>query len=319
MMLENEEEVTARLLRLAGRRPEAPADRAARVRGDVHRHWQAATRRRALRRRALLGTALLASAATATLVVKVLTPRDVGAPTLAETIASVEQVEGDAGLTRGDGVRTGQWLETGARGRAALRLADGTSMRLDTDARARLLSPAILELTRGTVYLDTGERSTGLEVRTPFGVARDIGTQFEVRLTASSLRVRVRAGLVELRRGEQSVSARPGTEVTLGSGPANTRPVPAFGPEWQWAADLAPVFDIEGRSLAAFLGHLSREQGWTVRYADAQLARDASGIILHGSVRGLEPADAVAVALRTSALSHRFDNGELVVMRSREH
>jgi hypothetical protein len=118
-----------------------------------------------------------------------------------------------------------------------------------------------------------------------------------------------------MRSGDRTLSARPGTELTLTGGAAETRTIAPFGPEWQWTADLAPPFAIEGRPVSAFLEHLSREQGWTLRYADAQLARDASGIILHGSVDGLEPQDALAVALRTSGLTHRLQEGELVVSR----
>lgn len=302
--------MTARLLRLAGPRPDVPTDRAARVRDRVHREWQAGSRRRAFRRRAAMGAALAAGIAAA-----LLTFRAVNVPPV-ETLASVESIEGTGTLARGDVLRAGEWVDTGLNARAAFRLADGTSLRLDADARMRLLSRTVIELSRGAVYVDTGRNSAGLEVRTPLGVAYDVGTQFEVRLTMSALKVRVRTGLVEVKSGAQSLSARPGTELTLESGTAVTRTVPAFAPEWRWAARLAPIFEIEGRPLAAFLDHVSREQGWTVRYSDARLAAEASGIILSGSVQGLDPTDAVAVALRTSGLTYQLAEGELVVMRS---
>lgn len=316
----DDEEITGRLLRLAGPRPEVPADRAVRVRNAVHRQWQLDTRRRMSHRRVLLGAVGLAAAATLVLVVRVRPPRD--AVSHVEALASIEQVigqridrNGGGQLTQGRAIRTGEWVETGG-ARAALRLTSGASVRLDTGTRARLLSLSIIELTRGAVYLDTGANSTGVEVRTPLGVAHDIGTQFEVRLTDSALRVRVRTGLVELRTGARAVAARPGTEVTLASGDAVTKPIAAFGPEWAWAVRLAPAFDTEKQPLAAFLEYMAREQGWTLRYGDAQLARDASGIILHGSLGGLEPRDAVAAAVRTSGLSYHLDDGELVVMRT---
>jgi len=83
-----------------------------------------------------------------------------------------------------------------------------------------------------------------------------------------------------------------------------------------WTASLAPAFEIEGRALEPFLEHLCRERGWTLQYADAALAREASGIILHGSVDGLQPADALAVVFAASGLTHRFQRGELVVSRA---
>jgi hypothetical protein len=45
------------------------------------------------------------------------------------------------------------------------------------------------------------------------------------------------------------------------------------------------------------------------------LAREASGIILHGSTEGLPPSDALAIVLATAGLSHRFKDGELFVTR----
>jgi hypothetical protein len=311
-----DEDVTARLLRLAGPRAEVPADRAARVRRAVHLRWQAGTRRRGIRRRTLAATAFLATVAAFALVVRLTTPREHVVAPAGETVATIERSTVPALLSPHDTVRTGEWLETDATGRAALRLAGGTSVRLDTGSRARLVSPTVIELSRGAVYLDTRGDSQGFEVRTPLGTAYDIGTQFEVRLRDSSLRLRVRTGVVELRRGNQSIPARPGTELTVAAGEVLRATIPAYGPEWEWTASLAPVFEIEGRPLAAFLEHLSREHGWTLRYADSALARDATGIILHGSVTGLQPQEALAVALATSGLAHRFQDEELVVFRT---
>jgi ferric-dicitrate binding protein FerR (iron transport regulator) len=169
------------------------------------------------------------------------------------------------------------------------------------------------------LYFDTGRSAAGLEVRTPLGTIHDIGTQFEVRLQNSSLRLRVRTGLAELRRGADVVAARAGTELTLAGGATTTRAVATFGSEWGWTAHLATPFDTEGQPLAAFLEYLTHEYGWTLQYADPALARDASSTILHGSIRGLQPEEALAVALTTSGLSYRFrDGGEVLVFRNTE-
>jgi ferric-dicitrate binding protein FerR (iron transport regulator) len=243
---------------------------------------------------------------------------DVAAPP-AGIVAHVERVEGAFPLPPGAPLREREWIETTAPTRAALRLADGTSVRLDAGCRMRLLSVAAIELTHGGLYIDTDRESAGLEVRTAIGTARDIGTQFETRLTGGSLLVRVRTGVVELRRSDGAhVMAPAGTELTVRGNDTTRRSVARDGREWDWAAALAPRFDIEGRSVAAFLEHVSRERGWSLRYADAALARDASGIILHGSVAGLEPEDALAAALATSDLVHRVSEGELVVSRRAE-
>jgi ferric-dicitrate binding protein FerR (iron transport regulator) len=194
-------------------------------------------------------------------------------------------------------------------------LNDGTSVRLDTGSRARFLSASIVELAAGAIYVDTSASSRGLEVRTPLGTARDVGTQFEVRLHEQSLHVRVRTGAVELRHAGGTVPARAGTELILAGTHATSRSLGPAAPEWAWAAGIVPSFTIEGRPLAAFLEHLAREQGWTLRYADPALAGRASEIVLHGSIDGLQPTDQLAVALTSSGLAHRLEDGQLTVFR----
>jgi hypothetical protein len=92
--------------------------------------------------------------------------------------------------------------------------------------------------------------------------------------------------------------------------------IPTFGPDWEWVTALVPPFDVDGQPLGAFLEYLCREQGWTLAYADARLARDVSGIVVHGSVEGLAPADALSVVLSTSGLTSRLEDGHLVVSRA---
>ena len=311
-MIEDEND-TARLVRLAGPRAPVPADRADRVREAVRGHWRSATRRRIVRRRVMTVVVLCAVASAGSAIVLMRRGEATGVPAVA---AHVERVDGTLPLAAGASLGVREWLETGAGARVALRLPDGTSVRLDSGCRMRLLSPALIELAYGGLYVDTINESGGLEIRTAFGTVRDVGTQFETRVTGSVLRLRVRTGVVELRRGDRrDVTARAGTELTLIGNEIESRPVSEYGSEWAWAVTLAPRFDIEGRSLAAFLDYLAREHGWRVRYSDAALARHSSSIILHGSVTGLDPEDALAVVLATSDLTHRLRNGELVVSR----
>jgi ferric-dicitrate binding protein FerR (iron transport regulator) len=321
-------EVTLRLLRLAGP-PSAPTDfRLARVRGHVHAHWEGGVRRRHARRRAAVWAGMLAAAAALVMIVSRSGFDFATAPAPAPvTVAWVARISGPPGDARravpagparplavDAAVFLGDEIETGA-GRLALRFADGTSVRLDVSSRATLAGPRAIELSGGAVYADTGDSAERLEIRTPIGIARDIGTQFEVRLVASRLRVRVRTGAVELSDRNRSVTGHAGTEIFFSATDAESRPLAPFGPEWAWMAEVSPPIDIEGVSLAAYLDRLAREQGWTVMYDDSRLAREARGIILHGSVAGLSPADALQVAIGTSGLTYRLDNGRLVVTR----
>ena len=322
-----DEETTARLLRLGGMRAEVPSDREGRVRHAFLDECRAAARARVVRRRTATIAGMLSLAAAVVVAVRVWSPREMTPPVRA-IVATVERLEGSGGLVSGqsasrpparlgpaDTMRAGDQIETGGTGRVGLRLSEGVSLRFDHGSRARLVSARAIELGAGAVYVDSGPQSPELEVHTSFGIVRDIGTQFEVRLGEASLRVRVRSGVVEVRRADDVSSARPGTELTLGPAGATSRDVPPYGPEWAWAAGVGPAFEIEGRQLGAFLDHLCREQGWRLAYADPKLALEASGIILHGSTEGLQPIDALAVVLATTGLTHRVTDGELVVAR----
>ena len=314
------------MLHLAGPRAAPPDLRLARVRSHVQAHWRVARRRRRVRR-AAVWTGIAAAAATLVMFISRFGGSPAPAPaTLAA--ASVARIGGPHGaayrvtpagavrpLAVDEALAVGETIETGEPGRVALRFADGTSVRLDVSSRAALVEARAIELLKGAIYIDTGASAQRLEIRTPVGTARDIGTQFEVRLMDAKLRLRVRTGAVELSDRIRSVTGHAGTEILFSASEAESRPLAPFGAEWQWTVDVAPPIDIEGLALSTYLERLAREQGWTVQYVDSTLARDAGRIILHGSVAGLAPADALEVAIGTSGLAYRLDNGQLVVSR----
>ncbi len=347
-----DEEMTARLLRLGGMRPDVPAAREGRVKRAFLDEVRATARARVVRRRMTTAAAVLGMAAAAIVVIRLGFTREVTTPVV-EVVATVERLEGDGRrqsgssaplrIALGDPVHVGDRVESSATGRVGLRLANGASLRFDHGSRAHLVSLNRIELDAGAVYVDTGPdlgtaalrlslrapraesrgeavpsvSAPGLEIATSFGIVRDIGTQFEIRLRDSSLRVRVRSGVVEVHREADVSSARPGTELTVTSDFATTsRSVEPYGQDWAWAASLGPAFDIEGRSLSAFLEHVCREQGWTLVYADSKLALEASGIMLHGSTQGLQPSDALAIVLATTGVTHTLKDGQLEVARA---
>ena len=90
-------------------------------------------------------------------------------------------VEDAAGLTAGTVVETTKAADRSSG--VAVRLSAGQSVRIDAGTRVRLVSGSTLELERGAVYIDTAEaQMAAVEISTPHGSVRDIGTQFEVRL-----------------------------------------------------------------------------------------------------------------------------------------
>jgi hypothetical protein len=328
------------LLRLAGPREPVPSDRLRRVRAAVEAEWRDQVRLRARRRAlgwSLAGATGLATAALVLLSVRTTGPRGVavtdtpGVPvaTMEVVTGAVQMVSaGQAGASRppgaaprlalvGETVREGDAVETTTGGRAAMRLAGGVQVRVDRGTRLRVLSSALFVLDEGAVYVDSSGRSS-IVVRTAVGQVRDIGTAFEVRLLGDgALRVRVRDGRVQLTQSRQSFDAGRGEELTLdGSGRVGRRAVPVSGAEWAWAATVAKPFDLEGQSLRAFLDWISGDNGWELRFADAATERKSATTIVHGSIRGLTPEEALAAVLPTVGVEHELDSGVLRIRSS---
>ena len=205
------EDAVARLLQAAAPRPAVPVERAARVRAAVRERWTQKVLWRRRRKGALWGLAALATAATVLFGLRIEYWNSsnvvIGPPTgIVESMSgTVRRVESGSRLRVrvGDTVPVGSWLETEGRGRISVRLVSGVSLRMDVETRLSLDSPSAVRLDRGAVYVDTGaghEGGRALEIRTELGVARDVGTQFEVRLRDQGLLVRVREGMVQLSR-----------------------------------------------------------------------------------------------------------------------
>lgn len=330
-----EGEDIARLLRLAGPRPGGPADRMARVRQATHASWREAVAARSARRRRLGLTLGALAAATAialgvrlgdrpdgTRVVPGLSP--VAVASLVWATGPVEHFAAEATrdapgrLRVGSVVNPGTRVRTGRHARAAFLLAGGIDLRVDTDTELQLLAPREVVLARGAVFASTDRAQEGgeLRVHTPLGVVRNVGTRFEVRLAERGVRLRVRGGRVVLEQSTTRHEAPAATELLVREdGSAARRAIPVHGEAWDWVARAAPSFELDGRTLEAFLAWVEREGSWHVRLADQRLARSASGTFLHGSIDQLTPEEALSVVLPTCGLTHRIEGDTVVITR----
>ena len=84
---------------------------------------------------------------------------------------------------------------------------------------------------------------------------------------------------------------------------------------WSWAAELAPTFDIENKSLMDFLDWASREAGMELVFASDELRMAAMRTELHGSVEGFAPIEAIESVLATTAFTYRIEQGKVVIER----
>lgn len=330
-----DEDALARLLRAAGHRPPVPGDDAEIIRTAALFEWRRKVKARARRSRYLRAGGLLAAAA---LVLLVVGPPiwKTHRPGVEEAIARLEAVTGQVRVVSAAGeeeaataaeLAPGDVVETGPAGgsvpgRAALRLAGGPSVRLDSATRLRLLSESVLALDRGAVYVDSGPHGTAerFEIRTSLGTARDVGTQFEVRLATGTgvetLALRVREGLVVLARGDESHPAAAGVELTVRpDGTVAEGTVPLRGPVWDWTLAIAPAFAIDGRTPRELLEWVARERGWELEFADREVADGASTTTLSGGSFAISVLDeeTLATLLTGSGLGFRVEDGTIRV------
>jgi ferric-dicitrate binding protein FerR (iron transport regulator) len=324
--IEGDDDDVARLMRLAGPRPDPPVDRMARIRAAMHDEWHHTIAARHLRRNLMMGAAAVGLAATVLLAVRWWPDRDgassVSLPLTAMLTAATGSVEREselesrrplepgAGVTRRDDIRTGPGVV------AAFVLAGGSTLRVNENTRLRIESPTAIVLERGTVYLDAGSNKAdrSLEVLTHLGTIRDIGTRFEVQADGARVRVRVRDGEVELARaGMPATRAGRGTEIAADTDSVTSRTVPLFGEDWAWVGRLPEKFDLTGRSLAEFLDWVARETGFTVSFENEELAARAKSMVLEGAIDGLSPEEALDVVLPATGLEHRVSDGRVVV------
>ena len=317
-----------RLIRMADAGPAPPSGGVEQVRRVIRPLWRAEVRRLARRRRLLWAGGGLAAAASLVLaMIAFLALRPAPSPppspigTLAKVVGTAEllppcgePVDLKAG-SEGFAVEPGSWLRTGDESRAALLLDGGQSLRIDSASRVRLSSARSVDLDRGAVYLESeGVQTAGLEVRTGMGVARDIGTQFEVRLEDGSLSVRVREGSVSLDTHGEELVIQNGHQVSVAKdGAYRTAAVASYDPCWAWVQEVAPPFEIEGRTVVAFLDWVSSETGLWVDFADPEVERFAATTLLHGTIGGLKPTQAPEVVLPGCGLVLRRGIGRITI------
>lgn len=312
----------AQLLEVAGARPPLPPERAERVRAAVVPAWLAAARRK--RRRLRLVSVLAASVAIAAAAVVLhwqTEPATVDpvARLLRTDGAVVEVVSADGSripLATSGGVLPGQRVVS-TDGRAALQLADGGSIRIDVATDVTFVSAEQLQLERGALYLDSEGNLSDVVVGTPLATVYEIGTRFEVRYGEDGLRIRVRDGAVRLDADEGSARGEAEEELWLrGDGRLERRSVRAFGPEWDWLAELTSPFQLDGQTLGSFLLWLERETGWTVQFADPSVRAELERTVIRGPERTRNPREALPRVLAACGLDYRLEKGMVTIFNS---
>ncbi len=305
-----------RLIHYAGARETVPPERFDKARDRVGRHWEkVVAEQQHVRAWDPLRYIAVAASVLAAAGVAFLLWREADVPPTIVS-ASVDRVFGEVLIAdqvarQGDVVEADTLIETGPDSRIALRMAGGQSLRIDTSSRLLVHSSNHVSLRAGGTYIDTDTASNSLPimVSTPFGVARDVGTQFQVRLATSVMMVGVRDGLVEVAQtGRQSISVNKDRFMELDIyGKKSERILSADDPSWGWIETVAPEFDIQGASLQQYLMWYAREKGVRLMWVDDESESNAEGVELSGSIAGMTLDESLQIVRQIAIFEYRVD------------
>ena len=336
-MTDRDDQTLARLLKLAGSSTPIAADTEERVYAAVRKEWEASTtkpdndrvyrnvrrewHRTSARSRVRRWAMPLAIAASAVLAVAVIMqpPPPVSSNVPLGKIAKNAD-PGSRMFGAGQSVFAGDTVTTGSSGGISITLADGESIRLDRETAIDFVAHNRLRLIDGRVYADTGNfvyRDKTLIIETDSGEVTDVGTQFSVDARGGSLDVAVREGRVDVQRDGQESVAVAGERLILEPGqPALLKEIAPHDDYWGWVSALAPVYDIENRSLLDFLRWAARETGRELVFEDDELRMSAMKTDLHGSVEDFLPDDAITAVLATTRFKYRVTDDRIVITRN---
>ena len=323
-----------KLLQLAGPREEIPQDVEQRCYELARREWQTSTKqpdgsniykrvRRAWRRDARIDSFFrwslpVGGVVAAALAIFVLIQPD---PVPVISIATVSKVVQPAAASshylNGTTIFAGDTISTGAGERLSLSLPRRESLRIDEKTEIRLDAKDRFTLISGRIYADTGQfvyRDGGLTIETEFGVVTDIGTQFSVSSREQRLDVAVREGRVDMSNDSSTLVVLVGQQLSMQQ---NMEPefssIDAHDGTWTWAAELAPDFEGQNRSLFNFLKWAARETGRDLIFESDDLRMLAMRTDIHGQVSSLTPDEALLAILPTTTVRYRIEADKIVI------
>lgn len=309
-----------RLIKLAGAREDVDRERHERVFANVRQHWQETIKEQARptghRRYRMMAVA----AGTVLMIGTVFMLSKVQIIPQPEPLAIVERVVGEISLGGhligpGSAISTETSVHTGEDKRMALRLAGGQSLRINGSTELLIRSARQITLTTGAIYIDTAYATDNrpILITTPLGSARNAGTQFQVRMTGMSMVVGVRKGTVEVTQlNQDSLSVKKGHVVEFGeSGQNASTPLSSDDPGWDWVETVVPEFDIQDKTLEAYLEWYANERGLEISWADTNSEIKARATILSGSILGRGLDEGLELVRQIAPFEYRLSSGEI--------
>ncbi len=318
------EDALGKLLSSAGPRLQPNPDQSERVKANVQAEWQRVVQKRSTLNKSWLLGSMAAAVATVFLTASLWEKIIITTPP--DAIASIQVLKGTVYqlqnqtpvmLRDTDVIEVGTLLKIGDDSGLAMELRDGQSVRFKENTEVTLVAHNRLSINQGSVYVDSNASDPNIfvAVDTPFGLAKDIGTQFMVTVFPDAVQVAVREGQVELSRDTRIHSATLGEQIQLDQqGALDRQAIDVHGDQWNWLSDLAPVYETNGRTLSEFLTWICRENGWTLVYTSREIELGAQTEELQGtSTQDMSPDQALEAVFTSTTTTKKYHVGDGVL------
>lgn len=195
--------------------------------------------------------------------------------------------------------KSGDIIATGADSAIAINWSTTGSLRMGAGSEITLASNEGIRLTSGEIYYDSrsfnASDATPIEVETDFGTIHHVGTQFLASVDSAGAKISVREGQVTFGNESKSVLIKAGESGYIDENVnATISPISANDSSWSWATNVAPDWNVDGRSTMEIIHWLARETGLAVEF-ESELAREYAISDRIRGIREIEPIRALSI------------------------
>lgn len=225
-----------------------------------------------------------------------------------------------AAVSQADGLeyifRPGDTIETGSDTLISVLWHTSGSLRVGASSELDLVGEERVDLRRGNLYFDSKMHdltsSSKIEVETPLGVIRNVGTQFVVQVANSDLIIGVREGEVKFRGGPHDFTIYQGQSAHIDSSYGiEILPLDGSSKFWGWPAEVAPKFHADGKILLDVIYWIGRETGRKIEFESNAARRLAASHELRG-MGDIEHTQAIPIL--TAATNLYFEVSDRVIL-----
>ncbi|MDZ7924454.1 MAG: FecR family protein [Marinagarivorans sp.] len=216
-------------------------------------------------------------------------------------------------------INAGAHLTTQNDGLVAIQLTDNTKITLAKNTEIIVANAGLIRLVQGRIYVDSPDANTSIIVATPLGEIVDIGTQYEVNVTPTSLGVAMREGVTKITLAGKTLYGRVadglGDAITVDTHLNVTKDKIATADDyWLWTQPAVADFNLHNATAHDLLHWASRVTGKKIIYASPQVQRTAEQTHLSGGYLAAQSISQVLpVLFKTTSLQVVEQREALVV------